>query len=93
MAGVRFFYTAKNKRFNYQPRYYDEQKEELENRIKRAKQELGLSEDDDTYIPNIKGQIRSGYRKKSRAARQKTGMRMIIILAILALIFYFLLYY
>ncbi|MGL5682299.1 MAG: hypothetical protein ACRDDZ_04485 [Marinifilaceae bacterium] len=54
------------KRFNIQPRYWDPAKEEREAREKRVRAEMGMNEDDDSYIPNIRGRMRSEYdRHKS----------------------------
>lgn len=41
---LSFFKTPKNRVFNYQPLYYDERKEELEQRIARAKDEAKSEE-------------------------------------------------
>ncbi len=92
---VRFFHTPKNKQFKFKPRYYDEQKEELENRVRRIKQEMGVNELEDgdkPYIPNIKGQMR-GYFKKNVEQKRKSTIRLVIILVVLFAMVYFLLYY
>lgn len=93
--GIRFFHTPKNKKFNYSPRYYDEQKEELERRVRQIKRELGVEELSDTdkpYIPNIKGQMR-GVFKRNTAERKRSNLRLAIILVVLVTIVYFLLFY
>jgi hypothetical protein len=87
---IRFFHIPKNKKFNYKPRFYDEQKEDLENRIEQIKREMGKSDKhvDDTYIPNIKGKFRSISRRQGEE-KQKSNLRLIFILFLLALIAYF----
>ena len=49
------FKKPEYRRFNLKPRYWDPAKEEREERERRVKAELGLKDDDKTYIPNIKG--------------------------------------
>ena len=89
---IRFLHTPKNKQFKFKPRYYDEQKEDLEKRVGQIKQEMGAA-DDEPYVSGIrKGQMR-GYFKKNIEQKRKSTMRLIIILAILVAAVYFLLYF
>ena len=91
---VRFFNLPKNKTFNYTPRYYDEQKEDLEKRIQQAKQELGINDNDDKkpYVSTIrKGQMKS-HSKHSAEQRRKSSGRLFLIIVILAILVYILLY-
>jgi len=88
---MKFFHLPKSKQFNYKPRYYNEQKEELENRINQIKREMGkgdLSDSKKPYIPNIKGQIR-GFGKRTKISRDKSNLRLILIIAILFALVYF----
>lgn len=62
-----FFKQPQHKRFNLQPRYWDPQKEEREKREKRIKAELGLAENDDQHIPDIRGKFRQEYEKRKAA--------------------------
>ena len=92
---ARFFYTPKNKKFNFKPRYYDEQKEDLEKRVEQIKREMGISDDDPNkpYVSTIrKGQMR-GYLKKTPKQKRQASWRLLIILIVLFLIVYFLLYF
>lgn len=84
---IRFFYLPRGRKYNYQPRYYDERKEELERRKRRIDRELGLDDDapGSTYIPDIKGQMRK-HLKVRKKARKASSMRMLIILAVLLFI-------
>jgi len=81
---IRFFYLPKGRKYNYQPRYYDERKEELERRKRRIDRELGLDENasGQGYIPSIKGQMRK-HLKVRKKARKASTWRMLIILAVL----------
>lgn len=88
---IRFFYLPKGRKYNYQPRYYDERKEELERRKRRIDREMGLDPDaqNGPYIPSIKGQMRK-HLKVRKKARKNSSIRMMIILAVLLLITYIL---
>jgi hypothetical protein len=89
---LKFFHTPKNKQFNFTTRYYDEQKEDLENRINQIKREMGYTDEqanEKPYASNIKGRIRENIRK-SRHANQSSNIRLLIIIAILSLVAYFL---
>ncbi|MGE0089486.1 MAG: hypothetical protein AB7S50_08445 [Bacteroidales bacterium] len=87
---IRIFHLPKSKKFNYKPRFYDEQKEDLENRIEQIKREMGKSDNkgDKTFTPNIKGRMR-GNSRRSQEDRQKSNIRLVFILFLLALIAYF----
>ena len=88
---IKFLHTPRNKRFDYKPRYYDEQKEELEERIKKIKREMGVDENDSKhYIPNIKGQMRGSYSKNLQQKRKSTTRLVVILIALLALVYFLL---
>jgi len=92
---MRFFDKPAYKRFNIQPRYWDPDKEEREERERRARAELGLKDDDGTYIPNIKGRMKSELRHKhseTRQLRRKSNLSFILILAVLLILAYIYLY-
>jgi hypothetical protein len=54
---MAFLKQERPKQFRYIPRFYDEAKEDLENRIKMVDQEL-KREKTGEYVPNLKGQFR-----------------------------------
>lgn len=90
----KFFNKPEHKRFHLTPRYWDPDKEEREEREKRIKAELGIKEDDDSYIPNIKGKFTSQLKEKykgARSARRKSTVRLFFILIILLLIAFYIL--
>lgn len=92
---IRFFHTPRNKRFTFSPRYYDEQKEDLDRRVNQIKQEMGINANDadKPYVSKIrKGEMR-GYFKKSREYKKRSTIRLIVILLILFAIAYFLFYF
>ncbi len=96
----RFFHLPGTKRFNITPRFYDPDKEEREERERRIKEELGIfdekkEDDGKPFRPNIKGQFRKaqgGHSKSTEQARRASNTRLIILIMILALIFYLFFY-
>lgn len=95
----RFFHLPGTKKFHINPRFYDPDKEEREERERRIKEELGIVDEKTTngkpFKPNIKGQFRmaqGGYSKTSEKARRASNTRLIILIMILALIFYLFFY-
>ena len=66
----------KNKRFNFQPRYYDPIKEELSERTSRIKSELEQSQTV-TYRENIS----AAFRRRRRAERKSGVMQFGFVIA------------
>ncbi|MCB0646577.1 MAG: hypothetical protein KDC49_07935 [Saprospiraceae bacterium] len=91
------FKRPKARGFNYQPRYYDQAKEELQNRLaKYKKSEEGSEPDLDVEL--TKERIRSGFANRNRTTYYSTKMedrkssfRLIIIMACLFLLAYMML--
>ena len=93
MALPSFFKINKNRRFNFIPRYYDPQKENLEKRIRSIEQEMGVKEGE-AYRPSIrKGQMTNYFNRKKGKAQKQSNIRLIIILLVLFLVSYFLFFY
>lgn len=95
----RFFHTPQAKKFNMRPRFYDPDKEERDERVRRIKEEMGIVDekvdDGKPFRPNIKGQFRNadGWQAKtSESARRAQNKRLIILILILALVFYLFFY-
>jgi len=57
----------RNKRFNFEPRYYDPIKEDIENRIAQIKNELNQA-DDDLYRSGLVGAFNRNRESKVKAA-------------------------
>lgn len=73
------FKTQRNRVFNYQPLYYDERKEALEEKIAKAKQkEAG------EYVPgkNIRGAFRKGKLEIKRSSKQDSARRFITLISL-----------
>ncbi|MCR9288665.1 MAG: hypothetical protein NXI23_14915 [Bacteroidetes bacterium] len=86
MALLRFFKTPKHQRFGYIPRYWNPEKEELLERVKRAK---GAGQGDtDAIKSRIRGGFKSrgGYVTNDSRARQTARSNMILVIVIFALI-------
>ena len=80
------FKKPEYRRFNLKPRYWDPAKEEREERERRVKAELGLKDDDKTYIPNIKEQFRQEYEKRKanrNGLNSNYALRLFMILTLL----------
>jgi hypothetical protein len=90
----KFFHLPKGKQFNIPYRFYDPRKEKREEREARIKAEMDLEGDDNGrnlgHRPSIKGSFKSGLRKNqfARSERKKSNFRLLLILAILALLAY-----
>ena len=95
----RMFHTPKARQFHINPRFYDPDKEERDERERRIKEELGIfdekKETGKPYRPNIKGQFRTvqgGFSKSDSQARRNSNTRLIVLVFILSLIFYLFFY-
>lgn len=95
----RFFHTPRARQFNINPRFYDPDKEEREDRERRIKEELGIFEErkmsGKNFRPNIKGQFRTmqgGFSKTTSEARKSSNTRLIVLILILSLVFYLFFY-
>ena len=88
---ITFFRTGRPKQFNYIPRYWDEQKEESENRRKRIEQELGINDGTGIYHSTLRKGMMSQKLMQKRKANRGSVLRLLIILAILMMLALYLL--
>lgn len=95
----KFFHIPKPKAFNITTRYYDAEKEQLDEQIKRVKEEMGIAEekgdDGKPYHPDIKGRFRASMDAKSKTvaqARKSSNTKLIILILIFVLIAYLIFY-
>ena len=80
-----FFNQSKYKRFHYSPRYYDEQKEDLEQRVRQIEAEMGIDHGK-AYVPKIrKGQMGSYVNKYRKRQSRQSNLRLFVIILILSL--------
>ena len=90
----RFFRSYKHRQFNYIPVYYDRQKEELQERVRRIKKEESGEKEKEGEQKNsiIRGSFRhvSAYRAKAnRASALRTLAIVLILLALVLFLFTF----
>jgi len=89
MGIPRFFRTPEHKRFHYEPIFYDERKEKLEERIKLIEQEYGIKNGDQHVRTIGKGSFSSYYGRRKKAQRY-SNTRLIVIIAFLLFVSYYL---
>jgi hypothetical protein len=95
----KFFHTPGTKQFGFRPRFYDPDKEDLDNRVERIKEEMGIAEkkadNGKPFVSNIKGQFRNpdAWQKSSPGAIRAQNKRLIYLVIILALVFFMFFYF
>lgn len=82
---VTFVKTPKPKRFAYPSRYYNEEKERLEQR----KKDLGLSEDGKSDFRSQVSNNWKRFRKSDQARKRRAEVSVLIYLVIVAILVYF----
>jgi hypothetical protein len=99
MALFSFYNVRKPRQFNHKPIYWNPRREALDERIRKVKREMGiLPEAPDEYKPSIKGTFIEGtsHLKKSKtkgddiASRLYKNMRLLLVLALLSVLFWYL---
>ena len=89
----RFFKIPRHRQFNYQPLYYDPEKEEREERNREIKRELGIKDEKDSeYRPTIRRGSMKAYFKGNKRAQRNSNLRLVLIIIFLLFLAYFLLY-
>jgi hypothetical protein len=76
----------KNKRFNFEPRYYDPIKEEIEERTSRIRKEIG---DSDEYF---REHISSAFRRRARTEKTSGILQFILIISFVIIFFGYIYY-
>lgn len=90
----KFFHIPNHRRFSIPYRYYDPEKEEMQEREDRIKKELGIHEKkefDKNYRPNIRGQFRRAMGESSKTAaeaRNRSNTRLITLIIVLSIAAY-----
>ncbi len=81
---LTFFKTPRNKKFNYRPVYYDQKKDERNQRLKSA-----LEEENTDYEKALRERMRTRWKRTSGArARKASNQRLVIIFVVIFLLFY-----
>ncbi|MBN2349306.1 MAG: hypothetical protein JXJ22_10735 [Bacteroidales bacterium] len=84
MGLPRFFPSLKHRVFDYKPIYYNEQKEELENRIRQAEQGKNTVGEKTHFHTSItRGSMRGYIKEAKKRTSQKSNLRLVIILILL----------
>ncbi|MGL4292058.1 MAG: hypothetical protein ACRCSQ_00525 [Bacteroidales bacterium] len=89
-----FFNVRKPRQFRHDPIYFDPKKEELEERIRKVKREMGELPEED-YKPNLKGSFvdQTSHVRRRQADEEKASssrnIRLAVILAILLILLYY----
>lgn len=96
--GIMSFYSMrKPRRFDHRPIYFDPRKEALDERVRKVEVEMGVREEDtEEYKPSIKGSFVEGthHLRKSREkgdtnrTRESKNIRLVIIIAVLAFLYW-----
>ncbi len=99
MALPSLFKIPGYRKFNFKTRYYNADREELMERVEKAKREVGASKavnNEGKYVQNIKGQMRkqldSPIRPVRKRAEKISNIRLFMILVILSALAYYLFY-
>ena len=93
MGIPRFFKTPTAKKFNYQPLYWDADKEEREARVNAIKGEMGIEVELSKKSSTItRGSFRQNTSKTKASANKDSNRRLILIVIVLLLIAYIIFY-
>ena len=98
MALFSFYNVRKPRQFEHKPIYWDPRKEAMEERVRKVKREMGLEETEEEYKPQIKGTFievtshlkRSRDKGENSRSREYKNVKLLIALAVLALLFWYL---
>jgi hypothetical protein len=96
MGMFSFYNVRKPRRFDHKSIYWDQKQEEMQERVRRIKRELGLEESLEDYQPQIKGRFVEGtsHLKRDKAKgndrriRTYKSSRLVAILTILIALFW-----
>jgi predicted nucleotidyltransferase len=89
MGLPRFFKLPQHKQFHYEPLYYDERKEKLQERIKKIEQEYGVNNGEKNVRSLTKGSF-SHYYDRKRKTQRYSSTRLILIIIFLLFVAYYL---
>ena len=93
MGIPRLFRLSQHRQFTYEPIYYDERKEQLQERIRNIENELGIKREDEVNIRTLSKGSFSHFHDRKRKSQKYSSLRLIIILLFLVFITYYLFFY
>lgn len=89
MAIFSFFKLNKHKQFEYKPLFYDKDKEEFNERVRRIEEEMGVHKGSE-YKPGIhRGTMRS-YLQTAKKENRHGNLRLFLIVIFLLAVAYYL---
>jgi hypothetical protein len=88
----RFFKIPRHRQFNYQPLYYNPEKEERDKRVREIEREMGIAKEGKEYKPTIRRGSMKSYFKANKRAERNSNLRLVLIIVFLLFLAYFLLY-
>lgn len=91
MGVWKFFRPPQPRQFHYEPLYYDERKEQLQDRIRNIEIEIGIKKEGETRRTLQKGSF-SYYRAKRKKDQKASYLRLVLIIILLIVISYLLFY-
>ena len=81
---ITFFKTPKNKKFNYRPLYYDQNKEERKLRLQTA-----LEDESKDYESALRERMRMRWKRNAGAKdKRASNQRLVVIIVVIMLLFY-----
>ncbi len=91
MAIYQFFKLNKHKDFNYMPLFYDKDKEEFNERVRRIEEEMGIKNSPD-FKPGIRRGTMREHIQNSRKQSRYSSIRLVAIIIILLALAYLLIF-
>ncbi|MDF9831593.1 hypothetical protein [Parabacteroides sp. PF5-6] len=101
MSIFSFYKMRKPRQFDHKPIYWDPRREDMEERERRIRRELGMEESLEDYKPQIKGKFvegtshlkRSYNRGEDARSRKYKNFKLALWLVVLAFIFWILFFF
>lgn len=98
MALFSFYNQRKPRQYQHKPIYWDPRKEDLEDRERKIRRELGVEKVDENYKPQIKGKFSENTKHLRKSlekgddyrSRKYKNIRLAIMLVALAFVFWIL---
>jgi len=87
VMAITFFKTAKNKKFNYKPVYYDAKKDEMEQKYGKSGKKSG----EEGYEEELRERLQARWRRRSGTRDTRSSNRKLILFIVgLAIVVYLL---
>lgn len=98
MSLFSFYNVRKPRQFEHKPIYWDPRKEQMEERVRRIRREMGVEEVDENYKPMIKGSFVAGtsHLRKSiergddTRSRKYKSVKLLVALVVLGALLWYL---